>query len=118
VVDEVEIVLTEKVTELSGMVIDERGQPATDAAVVIFADNKARWTAGSRYVRMTKVDTTGKYEIRLTPGERYLALAVRNLEDGQYADPDFLARATAAATSADVGEGRSSVLNLRVTAVP
>jgi hypothetical protein len=118
VIDEVEIVLTEKVTELTGMVIDERGQPATDAAVVVFADNKARWTAGSRYVRTTKVDTGGKYELRLTPGESYLALAVRNLEDGQYADPEFLQRASAAATSAGVSEGQSRILNLRVTAVP
>ena len=61
VAEGVELVITSKVTELSGLVTDDRGQVVTDVSVVIFPDDKARWTYGSRYLRTTRPDTNGKY---------------------------------------------------------
>lgn len=114
VVDGVEIVITAKVTEISGMVLDERGQPTTDATVVFFAEDKSRWTAGSRYVRITRPDTEGKYRARLTPGADYLAIVVRTIEDGRYSDPAFLETVAPRATRLTIGEGETKLLDLRV----
>jgi hypothetical protein len=115
VVDEVEIVITQKITEVSGMVLDERGQPTTDATVVIFADDEERWTPGTRYIRTGRPDIEGKYRIRLAPGPEYLVAVVRTVEDGRYSDPEVLARLVPSATRLTIAEGESKVLDLRQT---
>jgi hypothetical protein len=115
VVDDVEIVITQKITEVSGLVLDDRGRPTTDATVVFFAEDKARWTPGSRYMRISRPDTEGKYRVRLTPGVDYLAVVVRTIEDGRQTDPEFLATVAPAATRVTIGEGEKKVLDLRVS---
>lgn len=117
-VEGVELVVTRKVTELTGLIADGRNQPVTDATVVIFPENKERWQAfNSRYIRQTRPDTSGKYSVRLTPAQNYRAVVVRGLENGQQSDPEFLARALEHATPFDIGEGEAKVLNLRLTDV-
>lgn len=111
-VEDVEVVLSRKVTELSGLVTDDRQQPVTDASVVIFPDDKERWTFGSRYLRLVRPDTNGKYAVRLTPHDGYRAIVVRGLEDGQFSDPEFLARALDYATAFRLAEGETKALNL------
>lgn len=116
-IEDVEIVLTSKVTELSGLVTDGRNQPVTDASVVVFAEDKARWTANSRYLRTTRPDTNGKYTVRLTPGDGYRAVVVRGLEEGWSSDLDFLTRALEFAAPFDIREGEAKTLNLRLSEV-
>lgn len=114
-VEGVELVVTKKVTELNGLIIDGRNQPVTEAIVVIFPENKERWaTFNSRYIRLTRPDLNGKYSVRLTPSENYRAVVVRGLEDGQHTDSEFLTRALEHATAFDIGEGEAKTLNLRL----
>lgn len=113
VVDDVEIVITQKITEVSGMVLDERGQPTTDATVVIFAEDEERWTPGTRYIQTGRPDTEGKYRIRLPAGPAYLVAVVRSIEDGRYSDPEVLAALAPSATRLTIAEGESKVLDLR-----
>lgn len=114
VLDDVELLITSKVTELTGLVTDDRNQPVIDASVVVFPDDKQRWTSNSRYVRMTRPDTTGKFTVRLTPTEGYRAIVVRGLEDGQFSDPEFLTRALEHATPFEIREGEMKTMNLKV----
>ena len=114
IIEDVELVITNKVTELSGMVVDDRNQPVTDATVVVFTDNRASWTFGSRYLRTSRPDTTGKYTLRLTPSDGYRAVVVRALDEGQGSDPEFLARALEHATAFEIREGEVKTLNLKV----
>jgi hypothetical protein len=116
-IEDVELVFTRKTTELSGLISDDRNQPVTDAWVVVFPEDKERWTFGSRYLRPTRPDTNGKYTMRLTPYDGYRAVVVRGLEDGQYSDPEFLTRALEHATSFRIQEGEAKVLNLRLADV-
>lgn len=114
-IDDVELVVTGKVTELSGLVTDDMNRPVTDASIVIFHGDKNRWGFASRYLRSTRPDPNGKYSIRLTPSEGYRAVVVRGLEEGQAGDPEFLSRALEHATPFDIGEGESKVVNLRLS---
>jgi hypothetical protein len=116
-IEDVELVATRKVTELSGLVNDSRNQPVTDASVVVFSEDKERWTTGSRYLRTTRPDMNGKYTVRLTPAQNYRVVVVRGLEDGQFSDPDFLTRALEHATPFDIGEGEAKVVNLKLVEV-
>ena len=114
VLENVDLVFTRKVTELTGLVTDDRGQPVTDAAVVIFPEDRARWTAGSRYLRVARPDTNGKYAVALTPRDDYRAVVVRDLEEGQASDPEFLTAALDHATRVRIAEGETQTLNLRL----
>jgi hypothetical protein len=115
--DDVEVVITQKRTELSGQIADERGRPVVDAWVVVFPEDKNRWTVASRYLRPTRPDTNGKYTVRLTPYDSYRVVVVRGLEDGQWSDPEFLSRAFEHATAFGLRDGETRVLNLRLADV-
>ncbi|MGE0462085.1 MAG: carboxypeptidase regulatory-like domain-containing protein [Vicinamibacterales bacterium] len=117
VVEDVEIALTRKVTELSGLVTDDRNVPVTDATVVVFPENRDLWTFSSRHVRTARPDVNGKYTVRLTPTDGYRAIAVQGLEQGEALDPDFLGRALEAAVTAEIREGESRTLDLRLATV-
>jgi protocatechuate 3,4-dioxygenase beta subunit len=109
-----QIVVTDKSTSVSGRVTDARGNPVTDTSVVIFPADETRWTYQSRYVRALRPDTDGQYQVSgLPPFDRYLAVAVQGLEDGQAADPEFLAKIRDRGTDFSLNEGETRAVDLR-----
>jgi hypothetical protein len=106
------VVLTDRITTLSGTV-----QPRRDRAsysVVVFPDDAARWTYPSRYVRTARVDDSGRFSLAGLPAnERYYAVAVDYLEEGEEQDTQVLERLRTRATTLSLGEAeqRSVVLN-------
>jgi len=109
-----QIVITEKSSDVSGRVTDARGGAVTDVTVVIFPADEARWTYQSRFIRAARPDQDGQFQIRgLPPLDRYLAVAVQGLEDGQAGDPEFLASVKAAASSFTLNESEVRTLDLR-----
>ena len=114
--DGLQIIMTQKATDLSGLVLDDRNKPVLDATVVIFPANRERWTYASRYLRSIRPDTNGRYTIKaMPPGEDYLIIAVQNLESGQGSDPEFLARAREEAQSFSLGEGEAKVVDIKLS---
>jgi hypothetical protein len=111
----VQVVLTDRISEVSGTV-KVNGQIATAASVVLFPEDPALWTFPSRRVRMVRADQTGVFRARaLPPGERYLALAVDYLEQGEFQDPAFLERMKDRATGFALNEGENKSLDLTLT---
>ena len=83
----VQVVMTKKVTTLSGLVTDARGDPALDATVVVFPADEKLWTYQSRFIKAARPDQEGRYRITALPGAQdYLIVAVQGLEDGQAGD--------------------------------
>jgi len=106
------VVLTNHVNELTGSV-RVAGQISTSANVVVFPDNPAQWAFPSRRVRQTRVDKNGLFRVRALPaGQRYLAVAVDYLEQGEFQDPEFLQRMKARATEITLGEAESKNIDL------
>jgi len=115
-VEGLQVVLTQKTTDLSGLVTDDRNRPVLDATVVIFSANRDRWVFASRYMRTARPDTEGRYNIRtLPPGEDYLIIAVQNLESGQGGDPEFLARAREEARPLTLTEGETKAFDVKLS---
>ncbi len=111
----VQVVLTNKLTDVSGMVADDRGQPVLDASVVVFPSDDRLWTPQSRFVRVARPDQEGRYQIRGLPAHPgYLAVAVQGLEDGQAGDSEFLASVRAVGTPLALNEGEAKALDLRM----
>ncbi len=113
-VDGIEIVFTRKRTELSGTVTNDRGEVDTDATVLIFSSDRERWTAMTRFVRTARPAQDGRYNMRGMPPHDYLVVAVRNVEMGQWQDPDFLESVRDQAVRVSLGEGETKVQDLKV----
>jgi hypothetical protein len=112
----IQVIFSQKTTDLSGLVTDERGKPVLDATVVIFPANKDLWTYTSRYMRSLRPDTNGRYNIKsLPPLDDYLIIVVQNLEPGQGADPDFLTRAREEAKSFTLNEGETKAFDIKLS---
>jgi len=69
---DVEVVLTDRISELSGTV------PGTRAAVVAFTTDRSRWYAGTRFLRVTTV-REGTFRITGLPFGTYYVAAVNAL---------------------------------------
>ena len=107
----VRIVLTDRVTSLNGTV-QSRGDVG-EQSVVVFSDDAAKWKYPSRYVRTTRADREGGFQIRgLPPDERYLAVAVDYIDDGEEEDSQFLERLRNRASSFSLQEGEQRSIQL------
>ena len=111
--EDVEVVLTTHVAEISGSVADARGQPFNTAAVVAFAADPWQRYWRSRFVGIAAADHDARYRLEgLPPGEYYVAAADRR-RSGEVEDPDFLESLTAHATRVTLAEGQHVSLTLR-----
>ena len=111
--EDVEVVLTTHVTEISGSVTDARGQPFNSATVIAFA--LAPWLrySRSRFVGVAAADHDARFRLEgLSPGEYYMAAADRRRSD-DVEDPAFLESLTAYATRVILGDGLHVSLKLR-----
>lgn len=109
-----QVVITQRLSRLSGRITDTRGTAITDASVVVFPADERRWTEQSRFVRAARPDQDGNFQFAdLPPLDRYLAVVVQDLEDGQASDPEFLARVRDGGTAFSLSEGETRALDLR-----
>lgn len=107
------IVLTNRLTSVTGTVT-AGGQPMK-ADVVIFAADAAKWSHPSRFVGTASADDKGRFRISgLPPSERYLAVAVDYLDDGEHYDPEFLERMRGTAIEFSLDDAESRALELTV----
>jgi hypothetical protein len=110
-----QIVVTDKVSDLNGKVTTAKGDITRDYTVVVFPDDPAKWAFPSRYLKTGRADQQGQFRIRaLPPDDRYLAVAVDYLEDGEGADPQFLEQMRDRATRFTLTEGESKTLDLKI----
>jgi hypothetical protein len=116
---DVQIVLTDRVTELSGTVADSRGRPLKDFNVLAFAENSARWqSATSRFVRTARPDQDGRFKFSGLPSEDYLVVAVESIPEGEWNNPDFLEIIRNRAVRVTLGEGEKKSLDLKLSDAP
>jgi hypothetical protein len=112
-----QVVLTKKVTTLSGLVTDAKGNPVLDATVVVFPSDEKLWTYQSRFIRAARPDQDGRYQMTALPGlEDYLVVALQGLEDGQAGDPEFLASIRDSGTRLGIGDGETKAVDVKLSA--
>jgi hypothetical protein len=110
-----EVVLTSKVTEVTGTVKGAGGQAAKDYTLVVFSDDPERWTVpNTRHVAGARPDLTGRFQVKNLPAGSYYAIAVDYLPQGEWGDPEVLERLKAKATKFTLDEGETKTLELRM----
>ena len=112
----VTLVLTDKLTDVSGQVTDGRGQPLKAFLVVVQPGEPKSSAALTRYLRPVRPEQDGRFRVRGLPPGDYFATAVESLEQGRQFGPDVQARLRDTARRFTVREGETVVLDLRLTA--
>jgi hypothetical protein len=111
----VQVVLTNKVTSLSGVLADNKGAPLTDGTVIVYADDASKWAEESRWIRAVRPDQQGQYQMKGLPPGEYLAVAVDYVEDGLWNDPEYLESLRRVAKRVTLADAQAQVLELKIT---
>ena len=114
-VNGVELELTNRTTAISGSVTNDRGEIHKDYTVVVFAEDEAKWTLPqNRWTSSSRPDQEGRFKFANLPAGAYLAIAVEYVAQGEWSDPEWLARAAKRATRFTLEEGATKTLDLKL----
>jgi hypothetical protein len=112
--DGIVITFTDHPTELSGLLQTPAGVAASDYFIIIFATDRAQWSAQSRRTVMARPTNLGRYAVRnLPPGEYYLA-AVTDVIQNEWFDPAFLESLVPASIRVTLGESERKMQDVRI----
>jgi Carboxypeptidase regulatory-like domain len=110
----VNLVFTDKLTEISGTVSDQIGTPMPEFTVLAFPTDAALWRPQARQIMTTRPDQNGKYQLRgLPPGDYYVA-AIDPEVPGEWFEPTFLDEQRRGASQFSLVEGDVKTQDLRV----
>jgi hypothetical protein len=107
-VSDIVMTFTDRTTELSGTVLDAKGQPDKGASVVILPADSQAWKQGvmnARRLRSIRTTTLGGYSVANLPPGDYLVAAVSTDTLGEWQDPKVLEKVAAVATRFTLGDG-------------
>jgi hypothetical protein len=89
-IDNLNVVMTDRATDLSGTVRDAQNAGAAAITVIAFSTEPQYWRAQSRRISTSRSGDTGAYRIRGLPPGDYFILAVDDVEQGEWFDPAYL----------------------------
>jgi hypothetical protein len=115
-ITDLQVVLTNRVSELSGAVTDDRGQSVADCSVICL-----RQTAiyGARDLDMSRQicpTATGKFSVQGLPDGEYFAAAIDRTVHGEWQNPALLESVVRSATRVTLTEGRNTTVALKLIA--
>ena len=111
----IDIVLTQRVTELSGTVQDDRGRPIGDYTVVAFPQDSSKWVYRTQSIRAARPDQDGKFLLKGLPAGEYRVVAVEYIESGEETNPEHLEKWKATGTRLTLAEYEAKSVTLKLT---
>jgi len=115
--DNLEVVITDRLPELSGSVADERGRPVLEFTTIAFPQQPAQPGSMARS-SIGRPDQDGRFKIRPLRAGSYYIVAVDYVEQGQWFDPEYLERLRPAATRVTIGDAEAKSIDLKVVKAP
>jgi hypothetical protein len=116
-VSEVEVELTNKVTDVSGLVTNSKGEAVRDYSVVVFPQDREKWTPNSRYMKTARPDQDGRFKVNGLPPGEYRVIALDYLDQNEWNTPEYLDGLRSKATAFSINEGETKSVDLRITSV-
>jgi hypothetical protein len=110
-VNGVEVILTRRLTRLTGSVRKDR-QVVDDCTVVVFSDDPRLWGYRTRHVKAARPNQDGTFAVTGLPPGDYLAVALEYLEPGDEQDPELLEKWRRNATRVTLDAGQSTTVTI------
>jgi hypothetical protein len=109
------VTFTSRVTELSGLLLDQAGRPAPEFYVIAFPTDASRWSQRTRWLRPpTRPASDGRYRLTaLPPGEYYLA-ALTEFDPSDWSSSAFLEQIVPGAIRITIGEGEKKTQDIKL----
>ena len=114
--DGVVVTLTDRISEVTGVVRKPNNAADADAAVIVFPVNQALWSdygLDSPRLRYVRVDANGVYRVRALPAGDYLAVALDDALTEPWATRAFLEQWSRSASRFSIAVGAKHALDLR-----
>ena len=107
------VIFTDRIASLSGLVRDRTGTPVEGATIIAFPQDEALWQPQSRRIVTARASKTGAYRIAALPAGDYFVVAVDDVEQGEWFDPEFLEQIRGAAVRLTVADGEQRTQDLK-----
>lgn len=114
----IRMVITNRITVLTGAVSATNGAPLGDYEVLVFPEDSSRWGTMGRALRVTRPDQQGVYKVEGLPPGSYHVVAFDRIEGEQRTSTEFLEQAKASAESVTLAEGQTRTLMLKLSTAP
>ena len=113
--ERVTIVLTSQAATVEGTVTDAAGKPVTDAALIMFSDDKNAWRSNSIRTRRASADGNGHFRMQnVLPGRYFLIATPRERLNG-IIDPSAFETLSKDATSVVVGQDEQRQVDIKLS---
>jgi carboxypeptidase family protein len=114
-IGDITLVFTDKMTQVSGVVVNDQNAPVSEYTVLAFPTDATLWRPQSRQIMTTRPDQNGKYQLRgLPPGEYYLATVDPAIQ-GEWFEPAFLDQQRPGAVRITLSDGDSKTQDFKVS---
>jgi hypothetical protein len=110
------ITVTDRVTEISGIITTDRGDPFTDYTILAFSTDPSFWTPLSHRVAAVRPDQTGAFALRGLPAGDYYLTAKDSAGLGEWSQPRYLDRSVEGAIRVSLAQGETKTEHLTVRA--
>ena len=117
--NDVEVVLTDRLAEVSGTVEDARGRPAAGSHVIVAAMDRRKWYPGSRFLRRALAEQNGTFRVAGLPAGTYYLVGCEGVPTGgddAWQDPEFLESIVTRGTTLTLQDGEKQSLQLEMAA--
>lgn len=109
------VTFSDRLTELSGTLLERAGAPATDYTIIIFPADQKYWTPNSRRLATARPATDGRFTIRTLPPGDYQLATIIDPEPGAWTDPEYLRQLESLSMSITLAPGEKKVQNVRLS---
>lgn len=116
-ITEVRLVLSDRPSQLSGIVRDNKARPVLSYVVVAFPLQPTLWRPGSRHIKTARPDAGSRYLIHGLPDGDYLVVALSDIDESEVFDAETLAHLAPKAVRFSIKEGEKLVIDLKLTDV-
>ena len=110
----IEVEFTNRISDVSGVVTNSRGEPVKDYTVLIFSQDREQWIGNTRYRSVARPDQDGRFQARALPPGRYYAVALDAVDVNESNDPEFLDQIRTKAITFSLNEAETKVLDLKI----
>jgi hypothetical protein len=108
------VTLTDVQAQVSGMLTDRAGQPASDLYVLMFSTDRTLWSPGTRRTKSARALENGSYAIDALPAGEFYLCAVTELDPMLINDPSYLEQLIRSSIKITLADGEKKKQDLRI----